>query len=416
MQRSRLHKKPVVVQGATESDGEAKLDQNRHHEKLTTKKDKVIEQFLKEIFDSLPTDESASATELARMWKDEARKKIADCSITLFHKIQPLVEIMLDQKMTTKMNTSFAEIQTVQLTKREMALRYQRCFNAWIDSEDCVSFQANNPRLLGNIDIKDMFTLTFFIFCTCRRVKNDNLLQLGIVGCSTSGKSTIFESCLMEGSHVTTNEQGVGRFQVGNKPILMFHDVQIRMIAASKDTDKIKTIARTEPTVTKIHGTVYTLQPTFLFYSSNERLMTHRLPPPITHSTRVGQMVYASQVNTAGQKRISDDNLIALQNRFIEAFVRSPPPLDMEDLPQSGGFERMHAILGIYERVFKLMKTYKSADFFSPVVKQYILQGLVTNHKEFFQVFHRDFTHYLKSLIQRHIAPPLQKNLLQNLE
>lgn len=385
-------------------------------DKLTSKKDKIVEQFLKDIFESLPTDSSASASELARKWKDEARKRISDCSVTLCHKLEPLVQIMLDQKLTTKMNSSFAEIDTLSMTTREMALRYRRCFNAWIDADDCVSFEATNQRLLGNIKVKDMFILTFFIFCTCRRVKNDNLLQLGVVGCSTSGKSTLFESCLMEGSHVTTSEQGVGRFQVGNKPILMFHDVHIRMLAASKDTEKIKTIARTEPTVTKIHSTVYTLQPTFLFYSSNERLMMHRMTAPPTHDARIVTLAYQSQVNNLGQKRVAVEHLTAIQNRFIEVFVRSPPNLHVEDLPQSGGFERMHGILGIYKRIMSIMCAYKSTDFFSPVVKQYILHGLVANHKEYKRVFRVDHSLALKELVQQHIATPLQANLLNLLK
>lgn len=391
---------------------------SEEHEKLTSKRDKVVEHFLKSIFDSLPQHPNASATELASLWKQEVRDKISNLSVTLFYKLQPLVQIMMDQKLAQRMQHSFVVIETVTPSLKEMALRYQRCFTKWINSSDCVSFETMNKRLLGNISIKDMFVLTYFIFCTCQRVKNDNILQLGLVGASTSGKSTIFESCLMHGSHVTTSEPGVGRFQTGSKTVLMFHDVSIRTIASSKDTEKIKTIARTEPTVTKVHGTTYTLPPTFLFYSSNERLMTHRLPSaarPILKGqleVRFGHTLYPSQVNVPGQKKVSPENLNAVQNRFIEAFVKSPPNLDQSDLPHSGGFERVHAILGLYRHIVKLMGTYQSVDFFSPVCRQYIMHGLAANHAEFHRVFHIDLKDAIKRLISHHIPTSLQANLI----
>lgn len=395
--------------------------------KLVTHKDMVTESFLRDVIDALPQKNELSATELSRLWKDEARKRITQFSVTLSHKLSPLVQIMLDQKLSSAMENTFVEVDTTQPSLRDMVLRYQRCFDAWIDDGQSVSFKATNTRLLGKVDIKDMYVLTFFTFCTCRRSRNDNILQLGLVGCSTSGKSTLFEACLMEGSHVTTNEQGVGRFQVGNKPVLMFHDIEIRSLALSKDTEKIKTIARTEPTVTKIHSSTYTLQPLFLFYSSNERLMTHKFTDSLPNQPFQWRL-YHGQVNElagGGKKRATDENLSAIQNRFIEAFVRKPPKLNIEDLPKSGGFQRIHGILGMYLRVLATMEEYHPDDFFSPVLRQYVLHGLCSNWATYTSVMlddtpndaskRQDLLKRLRALVDKHIDPSLQHALLSYL-
>lgn len=379
---------------------------------LISAKEIVTENFLKELLESLPEPPNSSAVELAKAWKDEARKRINNLSVTLSHRVQPIVQLMLEQKLADSMDKCFSTIETVEPLVYDMALKYRNCFNTWVDSHACVSYKVTNTKLLGNLHVKDAFILTFFSFLTCRRTKNDNVLQLGIVGCSTTGKSTIFESCLMEGSHVTTNEAGVGRFQVGNKPVLMFHDISVRTLAMSKDSEKIKTIARTEPTVTKIHSTVYTLSPLFLFYSSNERLMTHRFLD--THGNRLGR-TYNSQVNQVGKKRISEESLLAIQNRFIEVFVRHAPPLNVHDLPQCGGFTRIHAIFGLFKRVIRIMQNYNVGDFYSKVLIQYVIQGLCVNNSKHTSVMNCDLSHIIKQLIFKYIQPDQQQTLLQML-
>lgn len=378
---------------------------------LVSARDRITETFLKEIIDSLPdAPVNSSAVESARLWKDEAKRKITNLSATLSHKVQPIVNLLLEQKMTSNFDKLFSTVATFEPDMCDMATRYRKCFNIWVDDDVHVSFKATNKQLLGKISEKDLYILTFFSFLTCKRTKYDNMLQLGLVGCSTSGKSTLFEACLMEGSHVTTNESGVGRFQVGNKPVLMFHDVNIRTLAISKDTEKIKTIARTEPTVTKIHSTVYTLSPLFLFYSSNERLMSHKFPGPPSrpHMYRF----YHSQVDQVGKKRVSEESLLAIQNRFIEAFVSHPPPLQTSDLPQSGGFQRIHAILGLFERIINLLLKYSPADFYSPVTVQYVTSGLVTNVGLYNKIFSTNVDEQVKQLVMKFIQPQQQDALL----
>lgn len=436
-------------------NGEADIETEQYCgsllKKLVSHKDVVTETFLKEVIDSLPQRDDLSSTELSRLWKDEARKRITNFSVTLSHKLSPLVQIMLDQKMSANLDSTFVEVATTRTSTYDMASRYQRCFNTWIDDAQCISFKATNTRLLGQVDIKDMFVLIFFTFLTCRRSRNDNVLQLGVVGTTTSGKTTLFESCLHESSHVTTNEEGVGRFQVGSKTVLLFHDIHIRTLVLSKDTEKIKTIARTEPTVTKVHSTTLTLPPLFLFYSSNERLMTHRFRDSLRQQPFQWRM-YHGQVNETGgsftggsgnRKKATEENLAAVQNRFIEAFVRKPPKLDSKDLPESGAFQRIHGILGMYMRIVTTMERYSPEDFYSPVLRQYILHGLCSKFQACVQVMllggelntanvsaaasrtvkkeptpqkEVDLRVRLRALVDKHIDPSLQHSLLQFLK
>ena len=69
-------------------------------------------------------------------------------------------------------------------------------------------------------------------------------------------------------------DAGVGRFEVGKKNAIMLHDIAIGKIFGV-DFEKLKAICRAETTVAKIHGHVAVLPPLHLFYSSNQRLMTH---------------------------------------------------------------------------------------------------------------------------------------------
>lgn len=380
---------------------------------LVSAREIVTESFLKDIFDSLPDPPNSSAVELARAWKEEAKKKITNLSVTLSHRVQPIVNLLLEQKLSNSIDKQFVTVAAVEHDLLDMVNKYRKCFNIWVDAVRCVSFKATNTLLLGKVHAKDMYILTFFSFLTCKRSKFDNVLQLGMVGCSTAGKSTLFETCLMEGSHVSTNETGVGRYEVGNKPVLMFHDISIRTLAMGQDTEKIKTIARTEPTVTKIHGTIYTLPPLFLFYSSNERLMMHKFDG--TPEKPQFAQFYHSQVDQVGKKRISDENLLAVQNRFIEAFVRQPPPLDINDLPLSGGFLRIHAILGLFKRVMGLLKKYQPSDFHSPMLVQYVLHGLCANGTLYAKLKQRDISETLHQLIQKFVEPHLRQPLLDML-
>jgi hypothetical protein len=420
---------------------------------LVSAKDIRIENYLEEIFETLtvPADtESKSITELARLWKEEVRAKLTEKSVTLSHKTVPLVQLLLEHKLGCVIDKTFVRVATAFQEPREMIDKYQYCFETWVDDTARVHFKAQNKRLLGNLTAQEVFILTFFAQSTNQRVENDNVLQLGIVGKSSSGKSTLFEKILMEGAHVTTNEKGVGRFQTGKKPLLMFQDIDIRTLTHSSDSEKIKTLARTEPTVTKIHGNTLTLPPLFIFYSSNERLMNHEFPasaaatqvkiksepedpfddeedhlfltpPPPPQQPRKATNLcwryYASQVHAPGRKRISDDCLLAVQNRFIEAFVRDTPPLNTKMVPKSGGFQRLHGVLGMYPRIFSILEKHASPDeFYSPVLCQYVLSGLASNASAYFAITERNYAHKIIELTEKIIeSPSLRANILSHL-
>ena len=104
--------------------------------------------------------------------------------------------------------------------------------------------------------------------------------------------------------------------------------------------------------------------------------MHHHFPP------RKGQYLggsYPSQVqDPRGQRK---ESISALQNRFLEAFCRKPPPLDPSCLPKTGTFQREHLIVGIYPRVMAILEEHKRSDFFSPTLALYALMGLA-NHVE----------------------------------
>ena len=355
---------------------------------LVSSKDLRIEDFLNDIFDSLPTPRHASAVELARLWKEEVQKKIATQSVVLSHRTLPLVQIMLDQKVKSVLDQTFVKVKGSEPDMKTMVNNYSICFNQWIDSLDYVSFKAANTQLLGNLTAQDVWTLTFFAFCTNHRTKNDNLLQLGLVGCSTSGKSTLFESILMEGAHLTTNEGGVGRFHVGSKPVLLFHDIAIKTLVKGKDVEKIKTIARTEPTVAKVHSKTEPLPPLFIFYSSNERLMTHEFNSDQSNPMFRWRNYGTQAIDHVGEKRVkkASVHLVAIQNRFIEAFVRSRPPLDPQHLPQCGGFQRIHGVLGLFRRVLNILGKYEGKDFHSPFLYLYALKALCKHSKTYVEV------------------------------
>ena len=52
-------------------------------------------------------------------------------------------------------------------------------------------------------------------------------------------------------------EAGVGRYDAKARSIIVYHDIDIRLLArGSRDADKFKTIARAEQTSAKVHSTV----------------------------------------------------------------------------------------------------------------------------------------------------------------
>ena len=361
---------------------------------MLSRRDVSTEQFLQQLVSSLETSPQASADETGRQWSDEAMQKLSDVSVTLSHRVTPLLQHMLHQKLNQTLNQSFVTLEPIQELALCMARKYRACFNAWVDAEDCVSFTTHNTTMLGQLSEKEVFILTLFAFATCRHVKGDNLLCLGVTGVSTCGKSTIFENPLSQGAHTMTSDMGVGRFNVGQKNLLFLHDIELKTLVASADTDKYKTISRTEPTVAKVHSSTVCLPPLFLLYTCNNHLMHHQFPP------RKGQFLsssYPSQVqDPRGTRR---ESIMALQNRFLEAFCRKPPPLDPQSRPRTGTFQRLHLVVGIYPRVLSILESHQRSDFFSPTLALYALMGLASNVEEVCRLEAEDHRPRLQTLI-----------------
>ena len=131
---------------------------------MVTAREAVTEAYLKDMIDTLPVPCYASAVELARIWKEEAKKRIGNLSITLSHRIDPILKLLLDQKMDKAMARSFVKVDTIDENLADLVQRYRKCFNMWVDASEHVSFKATNTRLLGNVNVKDVYILTFLHF------------------------------------------------------------------------------------------------------------------------------------------------------------------------------------------------------------------------------------------------------------
>lgn len=115
----------------------------------------------------------------------------------------------------------------------------------------------------------------------------------------------------------------------------------------------------------------------FLFYSSNERLFKHVIPAE--HSGKGYQINCPSQVETAGKKRVSDENLEAVKARFLEMYVHKAPTQTKQDLECSGNFSRNHFICGTYDRALSLLEKYPLKAFHSLHLPAYVWSGLNKN-------------------------------------
>ena len=157
---------------------------------------------------------------------------------------------------------------------------------------------------------------------------------------------------------------------------VVFHDVNIATLVGV-DVERVKSLARSETTVVKIHSSTTTVSPMFVFYTSNERLFKHVVP------TSKGSLSLTktcpSQVEQPGRKRVSEENLEAVQARFLEMYVFKAPKQDQNDLEKCGNFCRNNFILGTYNRALDLLEKYPMAAFHSLHLPAYVLSGLAKN-------------------------------------
>ena len=157
---------------------------------------------------------------------------------------------------------------------------------------------------------------------------------------------------------------------------MVFHDVNIATMVGA-DIERIKSLARSETTVVKIHSSTTTVSPLFVFYTSNERLFKHVIPA--AYSGKGYQITCPSQVEKAGKKRISDENLEAVKARFLEMFVYKAPQQSSQDLERARTFSRNHFIHGTFDRALALLEKYPVSAFHSLHLPAYVLSGLAKN-------------------------------------
>jgi hypothetical protein len=193
----------------------------------------------------------------------------------------------------------------------------------------------------------------------------------------------------------------LGRFQTGKKNVLLLHDIDLNILVSGKDCDKIKSIARSETTCTKIHSGTIIVPPIWIFASSNMNLNS------FTFRHRKGSLfsqTFASKVEMVGQKRRHEESLNAIKSRFVELFVKQAPRQDPEDLKHTDNFERNHFILGTYERILSIAEKYKREDFHSAFFIPYLLTAICKFAELYNVVMQDNPTARIKVLLDR-LAP-----------
>lgn len=152
---------------------------------LLTDKERLGEEFLQKLFDDIEKDnkEQSNSADLSQQQQlNYVRRKLSDYSIFLAHKYEPILKEYITLKEHHKLLEQFSVIKAEQKQDLDLAKNYKLCFNAFINSEDDVSIRAQNKDLIGNLNVKDAFTLIFFSFGTSKRQESDNLPQLSICG------------------------------------------------------------------------------------------------------------------------------------------------------------------------------------------------------------------------------------------
>jgi len=338
-------------------------------------KDQALEALVRTLLETLPETHGDTPDDLARSWKEKMSSQLADFSSILLHRLGPVLSTIVQEKLDKKLDGMVSEIRPMRESDEVMTAKYKKLTDAFFDDQQCVNFNTGNRAFAGRVSLGDLFVLIYFVFCTCRRVRGDQLLSLGISGVSSCMKTLCFESPLTDSSHnFITDNLGVGRLTTRRKTVLLLRDIHIQTLVSSVDSEKIRLLTRTEPVQAKVHSGTYAVPPIFVLYTSNTNLLPHNFSKPLTSNSLA--RFYASKAVVAGVKRTSEEILTATQFRFLEAFCRSPVKVDKDDFPTSGLFERKHAIYGLFPRVVGILEKHQASDFHSPYLLNYCLTGL----------------------------------------
>ena len=323
---------------------------------------------------------------------DLADDKLSGLSILLNHKFGNILKQHLVLKEEAKASKDFGHIYLPVLDLRKMSLMYRECFNSWVDSP-FVNYVAYNKLLLGALSEKDCLILHLFAFLTCYRAKGDNLYAVCISGCSTAGKTMLFENPILANGHQHVAEAGVGRWVVGKRSVLCYHDIPLDRLVRGADGEKFKTICRSERSTCKIFGSTSVLPPLFVFITSNQNIQTHsivRRPSKKSFFFATSKFeLETSKLNlifSAKKQDLMKESISAVKSRVIEAYVSQRPTLDKKNIPTSGNFSRQNAILGMFERVIAILELHDTSSFYSAALWSYAITGLVSNVSTYRQI------------------------------
>lgn len=140
----------------------------------------LVQQIVQWVEKGLPANMTADEK------KDTLLKKslafVQELSPALSIKTGPMIKSCVAQMFDSQLDNLFAEIKMPQMTVKEKSLMYRRMLGNFLDDAKSISFAYTNKQLLGRLQPKDLYFLTFFACVTVRRSRGDRLLQLGCVG------------------------------------------------------------------------------------------------------------------------------------------------------------------------------------------------------------------------------------------
>jgi len=365
-------------------------DMKRMSLNILSQKEKMVEKFMTEFLESFQkqhgTDLGFSGDLSYQEKIAKAEKQMNNLSMILAHKYQPIIREIFAQEEMKTMDDQYGVIRSHPVDESNWPNQYRECFLNFLHDEENVSLKTANTDLLGNIDIKDYFTLVYWAMNTCKRQAGDNLLQLIVCGKSSCGKSAIFENPIQQISHNMTTDQGVGRFLTKSKSTLLLHDCNLEILVKGKDVDKLKSITRTEPISVKTFGKVEVVPPLHVMVTSNTHMYLHRFETSKIEGFCC-RTLYKSDIEAS--KNVHEMDVEAVRNRYIECFVRDRPTLPTGALPTSGNFTRDHAIKGLFTHIIDILRKYEKSDFLSDYLYLYAIIGLCKNLQKM-QLVHQE--------------------------